>query len=78
MRAIDVIREAKDIYMSGKVYGMCVSFELAIGEDWNLYLKNNIPLFCYDAAVQKFGATGHPDNYCWDKWDREERIRYFD
>ena len=78
MRAIDVIRKAKDIYVSGRVSWMCESFEWAIGSDWNLYLKNNIPLFCYNVAVQKFGATGHPDNYWWDKWDRDERIRYFD
>ena len=78
LRTIDVIRKARYIYMSGRVYGMCESFEWAIGSDWNLYLKNNIPLFCYNVAVQKFGATGHPDFYWWDKWDRDERIRYFD
>ena len=92
MRPIDVIRKAKDIYMSGRVSGMCESFEWAIGSDWNpigsdwnLYLKNNIPLFCYDVAVQKFGATGHPTNfwwsktnYWWSKMDRDVRIKYFD
>ena len=78
MRPIDVIREAKDIYVSGKVYGMCESFEWVIGDDWVLYLKNNIPMFCYNVAVQKFGATGQSIGYWWDMFENAHRLIYFD
>ena len=29
-------------------------------------------------AVQKFGATGHPDNYWWGELEVDSRLEYFD
>ncbi len=81
MRTIDVIRKAKDIYMSGKEKCMCWAFHEVINTGWAYeieYIKENIPLFCYSVAVGGFGADGVEDGYWWDISDRDARIKYFD
>lgn len=93
MKTVDILRKAKEIYESGRYCGMCSciceaieackditedEYKYITEDEYNNFIKNNIPLFSYDVAVQKFGATGHPDFYWWDKWDMDERIRYFD
>ena len=81
MEPIDVIREAKQLYVNCIYDGMCFCFtNILITYNYNLklYMHENIPLFCHQIAVEKFGATGGQKSYWWDEDDRESRIKYFD
>ena len=93
MKTVDILRKAKAIYESGRYSGMscrryrgmctCIweaieEYEYVTEDEFNNFIKNNIPLFSYDVAVENFGATGIPDSYWWDERDEDIRIEYFD
>lgn len=88
MEAIDLIKEAKRIYMNGTEYCMCDSFEHAYVNisckdniSWSeikMYLNIELPKYCYTIASEMFNAKERLDGYWWKEEDREIRIKYFD
>ena len=83
MKTVDILRKAKAIYVSGRYYGMCDCIRNVVDDEmwlfeFNFWVKENIPLFCYSVAEEKFGATGPMSGYWWDVLENEDRLRYFD
>lgn len=83
METVDILRKAKKIYGSGRYRGMCACIYEAIDEritsnEFKEFAEQNIQLFCYPVAVEKFGATGSDDMYWWPTDNRKIRLKYFD
>ena len=83
MKTVDILRKAKAIYESRKYCGMCDCIRNVVDDEmllieFDFWVKDNIPLFCYSVARGEFGATGQRIGYWWDKLEKEDRLRYFD
>ena len=83
MKTVDILRKAKAIYESGRYNGMCACIRHAVGDEITSYQfhdwsEKNIPLFSFNVAAKRFGATGLPGFYWWSEWDEDSRIDYFD
>ena len=76
----EVIKKARLHYIVTGCLGMCSSIEDAIQDvakdikglnEWKT-IKENIPLFNFGVAAQKFGAYGLPGGYWWGFNDKKQ------